>query len=295
MKSLIAIKLIVVLTSGASHVESLANRQDQTESDSTQQSTETLQDDTAVPNASVPNTAVPTDRTVEWKAEIDATAFMNSLENVLTKALELIKTKAEMVQSSETAAEPIASSEKVSSTENSQVETASPEVGTKSVGEQDFPSWVSEAEGGLTSNGDHTFLVVTIPHTDVVSCTDDLADKLPSEVLTYIHKKILRHTSVESVPFLTADYIQSEILNVNSNRTFTKTLVRPGGEMFQIYRQVTIPASHVARILDYERDSVSGERSVRIGAGTALLLSLVGAMSGLLGVMARREKSKGMA
>lgn len=295
MKSLIAIKLIVVLTSGASHVASLANRQDQTNFDSTQQPTENLHDDTAVPNASVPNTVVSTDRTVEWKAEIDATAFMNSLETVLTKALEIIKAKAEMIQESETTDESNGLSEVASSADISQFETASPDVGTKSVGEHDFPSWVTEAEGGVTSNGDHTFLVVTIPHTDVTSCTDDLADKLPSEVLTYIHKKILRHTSVESIPFLNADYIQSEILNVNSDRTFTKTLVRPGGEMFQIYRQVTIPASHVARILDYERDSVSGERSVRIGAGTALLLSMVGAMSGLLGVMARREKSKGMA
>ncbi|XZE18425.1 hypothetical protein SH449x_003718 [Pirellulaceae bacterium SH449] len=290
MKSLIAIKLIVVLTSGASHVESFADRQDEASSHSAQQPTENLQDDTGVPN-----TGVPTDKTVEWKAEIDATAFMNSLETVLTKAIELIKTKAEMVQASETSGDSDGMSEGASSTERPLVETASQDVGTKSVGEQDFPSWVSEAEGGVTSKGDHTFLVVTIPHTDVASCTDDLADKLPSEVLTYIHKKILRHTSVESIPFLSADYIQREILNVNSDRTFTKTLVRPGGEMYQIYRQVTIPASHVTKILNYERDIVSGERSVRIGAGTAVLISMVGAMSGLLGLLSRREKSKGMA
>jgi hypothetical protein len=294
MKSLIAIKLIIVLTSGASHAESFADRQDQASTDSAQQSTESLQDDRAVPNTTVPNTAVPTDRTVEWKAEIDATAFMKSLETALTKALEIIQTKAEMIRASETSGESNALSKRSSSAYSSHIETASPEVGAKSIDEQVFPSWVTEAEGGVTSNGDHTFLVVTIPHTDVASCTDDLAEKLPSEVLTYIHKKILRHTSVESIPFLTADYIQSEILNVNSNRTFTKTLVRPGGEMFQIYRQVTIPSSHVAKILDYERDSVSGERSVQIGVGTALLLSMVGAMSGLLGVMARREKSKGI-
>ncbi len=97
------------------------------------------------------------------------------------------------------------------------------------------------------------------------------------------------------MPYLTDDYIKREILSLNPERTLTKTLTRPGGDMFQIYRQLTIPSSEVKKLVEYERSIVAGERSVEVGVGAASIVGLVGGISGLLGLLARREKAKGLA
>jgi hypothetical protein len=191
---------------------------------------------------------------VEAKAEIDASSFVKSLETALSNS--------------------------VSSSMNGN--------------EPEMPSWLMDSEGVEEKNGDHKFLVVTIPQSDVAACDEELKEKLPAEVHTFIDKNILRHIDADSVPFLTNDYIKKEILSLNPDRTFTKTLVRPGGDMFQIYRQLTIPSSEVKRLVEYERSVVAGERSVEVGLGAAAVLGVVGAMSGFLGLLARREKSKGL-
>ena len=195
------------------------------------------------------------DTKVEAKAEIDASSFVKSLETALSNS----------VSNSATDSKP------------------------------ELPSWLTELDDKEEKNGDHSFLVVTIPQADVAACTEELNEKLPAEVHSFIDKNILRHIDADSVPFLTSDYIKKEILSLNPDRSFTKTLVRPGGEMFQIYRQLTIPSSEVKRLVEYERSVVAGERSVEVGLGAAALLGAIAAMSGFLGLLARREKSKGLA
>jgi hypothetical protein len=192
---------------------------------------------------------------VEAKAEIDASSFVKSLETALSNSVS----------------------------------------NATSGSESELPAWLMEGEDAEEKNGDHRFLVVTIPHTDVAACDEELKEKLPAEVHSFIDKNILRHIDADSVPFLTSDYIKREILSLNPDRTFTKTLVRPGGDMFQIYRQLTIPSSAVKRLVEYERSIVAGERSVEVGIGAAMLLGAVGTVSGFLGLLARREKSKGIA
>jgi hypothetical protein len=195
------------------------------------------------------------DTKVEAKAEIDASSFVKSLETALSNSV------------SNAAAN----------------------------GEPQLPSWLTDPDDKEEKNGDHSFLVVTIPQADVAACAEELSEKLPAEVHSFIDKNILRHIDADSVPFLTSDYIKKEILSLNPERSFTKTLVRPGGEMFQIYRQLTIPASEVKRLVEYERSVVAGERSVEVGLGAAALLGVIAAMSGFLGLLARSEKSKGLA
>ncbi|MCU0711277.1 MAG: hypothetical protein MUC43_04400 [Pirellula sp.] len=192
---------------------------------------------------------------VETKAEIDASSFVKSLETALTNSVN----------------------------------------GSTASGEPELPAWLTATEDRAESDGDHSFLVITIPQPDVAACEEELKEKLPAEVHAFIDTNILRHIEANTVPFLTNDYIKKEILSLNPDRTFTKTLARPGGEMFQIYRQLTIPSSEVKRLVEYERSVVAGERSVKVGVGAASVIGVVGGLSALLGLMARREKSKGLA
>ena len=190
---------------------------------------------------------------VQAKAEIDASSFVKSLETALSNSL--------------------GSSSVASDTE--------------------LPRWLTDqTESGKEKNGDYSFLVVTIPQADLVASHDELREKLQTEARSFIDQNILRHVYSSDVPFLTNDYIEKEILSVNPERVFTKTLVRPGGEMFQIYRQLTIPAVVVKKLVDFERSIVAGERSIQVGLAAAALLGMVGVMSGLVGFMAQREKPK---
>lgn len=192
---------------------------------------------------------------IEPKAEIDASSFVKSLETALNNS----------VSNAASGMEP------------------------------ELPAWLMDSGDDEEKNGEHKFLVVTIPQADVAACDEELKEKLPAEVHSFIDKNILRHIDADSVPFLTNDYIKKEILSLNPERTFTKTLVRPGGDMFQIYRQLTIPSTEVKRLVEYERGVVAGERSVQVGFVAAVLLGAVGSVSGILGMLARREKSKGIA
>lgn len=193
---------------------------------------------------------------VSAKAEIDASSFVKSLENALSHSMN----------------------------------------GSPAVSEPELPSWLTEQpDVGREKDGGHSFLVVTIPQADVTACQEELAEKLPMEARAFIESNILTHIKADGVPFLTSEYLEKEILSNNPDRTFTKTLIRPGGEMFQIYRQLTIPAAVAKRLVEFERGIVAGERSVRVGLGAAAVLGMVGAMSGVLGLMARRERSKGVA
>lgn len=192
---------------------------------------------------------------IETKAEIDASSFVKNLETALTNSFS----------------------------------------GAAASSESELPDWLTETEGNQEKSGDHSFLVITIPHTDVAACEEELKEKLPTEVKAFIDKNLLRHIDADSVPYLTDDYIRREILSLNPERTLTKTLTRPGGDMFQIYRQLTIPSSEVKKLVEYERSIVAGERSVEVGVGAASIVGLVGGISGLLGLLARREKAKGLA
>jgi len=151
------------------------------------------------------------------------------------------------------------------------------------------PAWIRD---GLSKEGnEHRFPIATSLHSDVEECRKELDSAMMSEVKDYLEKNVLlTGISADELAGLTPDYIKKKLLV--PEREFENVVDRPSGSYHQLWRQIFISKSELAVIRGWEKNREVLKRTTEVGmmGGSALLGMTL--LSGMVGLLARREKAK---
>jgi hypothetical protein len=159
--------------------------------------------------------------------------------------------------------------------------------------ENEPPEWYKEGVGGFPSkDGEQSFLVYSIPCPSAEESQLELKEKLVSEVMAHIDEHILKHVAASDIPGLTKSYVEKNILPTHSDRIYSKSIQKAGGPMYTGVRQVTIDKREVDRITAWESQFIVSKRSKEVGLFGGIGLAGMTVLSGLIGLLARREKAK---
>jgi hypothetical protein len=154
---------------------------------------------------------------------------------------------------------------------------------------ENAPAWIRD---GLSKEGDELrFPIATSLHSDVEECRNELDSVLISEVRDYLEKNVLiEGVSAGDMAGLTTEYIKKKLLV--PEREYVNIVDRPSGSYHQLWRQIFISKSELAVIRGWEKNREVLERTKQVGlmGGSALLGMTL--LSGMVGLLARREKAK---
>jgi len=154
---------------------------------------------------------------------------------------------------------------------------------------ENAPVWIRD---GLSKEGDELrFPIATSLHSDVEECRNELDSLLISEVRDYLEQNVLLDgVSATDLTGLTTEYIKKKLLV--PEREYVNIVDRPSGSYYQLWRQIFISKSELAVIRGWERNREVLERTKQVGVmgGSALLGMTL--LSGMVGLLARREKAK---
>ncbi len=151
------------------------------------------------------------------------------------------------------------------------------------------PAWIRD---GLSKEGDELrFPIATSLHSNVEECRNELDNVLLSEVRDYLEKNVLLDgVSATDLAGLTTEYIKKKLLV--PEREYVNIVDRPSGSYHQLWRQIFISKSELAVIRGWEKNREVLERTKQVGVvGGSSLLGMT-LLSGLVGLLARREKAK---
>jgi len=217
--------------------------------------------------------SVDADAELPVKAEIDTSLSTAAFEN-------LGKPEA---SSSESADRKSAGSKSPALAADALAESSSPLLN------ENAPAWIRD---GLSKEGDELrFPIATSLHSDVEECRNELDSVLITEVRDYLEKNVLLEgVSAGDMAGLTTEYIKKKLLV--PEREYVNIVDRPSGSYHQLWRQIFISKSELAVIRGWEKNREVLERTKQVGlmGGSALLGMTL--LSGMVGLLARREKAK---
>ena len=182
------------------------------------------------------------------------------------------------------------------STEKKSADSKSPTLAADALAEssnpllnENAPAWIRD---GLSKEGDELrFPIATSLHSDVEECRNELDNVLLSEVRDYLEKNVLLDdVTASDLAGLTTEYIKKKLLV--PEREYVNIVDRPSGSYHQLWRQIFISKSELAVIRGWEKNREVLERTKQVGVvgGSALLGMTL--LSGMVGLLARREKAK---
>lgn len=152
---------------------------------------------------------------------------------------------------------------------------------------ENTPEWVKE---GLVLGEDHRLAVSSSLFPDREQCVGDLKSRLMNEVRSYLDKHVLQLTSASQLPELTEEYVEANWLV--ADRDFDNVQDRPSGTYHQLWKELKISSEQLEVVRGWEKSRVREARTKQVGVLGGLGIASITVFSGLIGVLARREKAK---
>lgn len=152
---------------------------------------------------------------------------------------------------------------------------------------ENTPDWVKE---GLVLGEDHRLAVSSSLFPDREQCVGDLKSRLMNEVRSYLDKHVLELTSASQLPELTEEYVEANWLV--ADREFDNVQDRPSGTYHQLWKELRISSEQLEVVRGWEKSRVRETRTKQVGVLGGLGIAAITVFSGLIGVLARREKAK---
>jgi hypothetical protein len=152
---------------------------------------------------------------------------------------------------------------------------------------ENTPDWVKE---GLVLGEDHRLAVSSSLFPDREQCVGDLKSRLMNEVRSYLDKHVLELTSASQLPELTEEYVEANWLV--ADREFDNVQDRPSGTYHQLWKELRISSEQLEVVRGWEKSRVRETRTKQVGVLGGVGIAAITVFSGLIGVLARREKAK---
>lgn len=224
--------------------------------------------------------------------------FSEDLKDVLQDVQEMVRDAQEAIEESGKEAivgaeiDASMSLESISETPTKPTDTAVSDLApldpssTKILNEN-TPDWVKE---GLVLGEDHRLAVSSSLFPDREQCVGDLKLRMMNEVRSYLDKHVLELTNAYQLPELTEEYVESHWLV--ANREFDNVQDRPSGTYHQLWQELRISSEQLEVVRGWEKSRVREIRTKQAGVLGGLGIAAITVFSGLIGVLARREKAK---
>jgi len=100
----------------------------------------------------------------------------------------------------------------------------------------------------------------------------------------------LENSSSHSLPELTQEYVEKYW--VNSNQSFDNVQDRPSGTYHQLWLGLHISSDQLKMVREWEKHLIRDRRTKQAGILGGIGVGAITILSGLVGLMARREKAK---
>ena len=152
---------------------------------------------------------------------------------------------------------------------------------------ENTPEWV---KNGLVLGEDHRLAISSSLFPDREQCAEDLKSRLMNEVRSYLDKHVLELTNSAQLPELTQEYVESHW--VVANRVFDNVQDRASGTYHQLWMELRISSEQLEVVRGWEKSQIRETRTKQVGVLGGLGIAAITVFSGLIGVLARREKAK---
>lgn len=163
----------------------------------------------------------------------------------------------------------------------------SQELNSKKVLNDETPEWIKE---GIVLGEDHSLAVSSSLLPDIEQCHEDLKASMMRDVRAYLNKHVLENASASMLPQLTQEYVEKYW--VKPSQTFDNVQDRPSGTYHQLWVGLHISADQLKKVREWERQSIRTSRTKKVGVLGGAGVAVITLLSGLVGVLARREKAK---
>ncbi|XZE43643.1 hypothetical protein SH467x_003209 [Pirellulaceae bacterium SH467] len=151
----------------------------------------------------------------------------------------------------------------------------------------DAPDWVRAPQ---ITEGELRFAIPTATAEDLEQCYEEFESQLLSEVQRALDAHVLRYTSASQLDPLTKKYIEDHWLVQNCE--YDQVIELPSGTYHQLWKQIYISKDQIAVIRSWEERALLSERIVKVGALGGVSIGGMLLLSGMVGVLARRESRK---
>lgn len=151
----------------------------------------------------------------------------------------------------------------------------------------DAPDWVRE-EPQL--HGGHVFTIWTTESPDLEGCREEFDAILLPQVQKHLDEHVLRHVQAKNLSELTKEYIEKYWLV--EGKEFDDISERPTGAHHRLWKQIHITESQIDTVRDWENRIVVSQRTKHVGLAGAATLAGMTLLSGMIGLLARREEAK---
>ena len=151
----------------------------------------------------------------------------------------------------------------------------------------DTPEWVKK---GLLLGDEHSLAISSSLFPTIEQCQEDLKARLLSEVYGYLDRHVLENPRAQMLPDLNREYVEK--FWVNQKQVFDNVHDRDGVTYHQLWIGLHISADQLKKVREWEKVSVRTQRTKHAGVMGGLGIGAITLLSGLVGLMARREKAK---
>jgi hypothetical protein len=152
---------------------------------------------------------------------------------------------------------------------------------------ENTPEWVKK---GLVAGDEYRFAISSSLFTDLDQCRDDLRNRMLSEVQAYLDKNVLKTPISSSLEDLTLEYVEKFWLN--QKQEFDNVQTRENVVYHQLWVGLQISAEQLKKVREWESASVREKRTKQAGVLGGVGIAAITLLSGLVGVLAKREKAK---
>jgi hypothetical protein len=163
----------------------------------------------------------------------------------------------------------------------------SQELNSKKVLNDDTPEWV---KNGIVLGEDHSLAISSSLLPELEQCREDLKVSMMRDVQAYLNNHVLENASAYMLPQLTQEYVEKYW--VVPSQTFDNVQDRPSGTYHQLWIGLHISADQLKKVREWERHRVRESRTKQVGVLGGAGVAAITILSGLVGVLARREKAK---
>ena len=152
---------------------------------------------------------------------------------------------------------------------------------------ENTPDWV---KNGLVLGEDHRFAINSSLSPSLEECREELQVKMMNEVGAYLDQHVLELTTAARIPQITQEYVEKYW--VNKSQEFDNVQDRPAGSFHQLWIGLHISADQLKKVRQWEKQSIRDLRIKEVGVLSSASVALLSIISGLVGVLASREKAK---
>lgn len=162
-----------------------------------------------------------------------------------------------------------------------------PEQPSKKLLGDNTPDWVKK---GLLLGDEHSFAISSSLFSDVEQCREDLQSRMMAEVQAYLDKHVLTEARAEQLSKLTRDYVDK--FWINQKQEFDNVQDRDNVTYHQLWIGLHISADQLKMVREWEKEWLRERRTKQAGVLGGIGIASITVLSGLVGVLARREKTK---